>query len=1557
MVLQFTSRQLISHAIAKRIETILSDNGHVGRFGILSTSVARFDPLELISLLGDLRRKKGYPIRLAMALQDNPPTLYQTAEGAGFTVDETFATNLLVAGRWRNDPTSKDIPIAISTGEQTTLHTLAAFMPISSSDVAKELLGMLRSNDSPNALHDRLFEVLTHDEFSELHSPLAVAEYASQFLAYSKEERLDAVKNLLPQLGLLRDPDLFSYGALNESIKRNIEFTRKIRHFSKTDYTGIRNRIAQLEEPGKTHLQTTLQLVEAWQKNPNTLTFEDLTLQDVIDLYQLKPIRKKKQKEEEPKESRDETLIEREDVVPPLQQTFAEALLDSDEETRNKIADAVSQAIDEERQSQESDKISIETDTVVAEYLLAKDEKLLEFVHHYCGEASYGGTVDTDQKVLRAAIDAYSPSGQVIDLNQVVSVVGNRELTLIELITELDVTTNVLVDALGKFIAARTLLLPFIDGLVLQPFVTIGANPQRRQLFQNYIDSADQLLKAFKEDYESLNLVSSIALTICVSYLLSLDVVLFKIRTDAGTAHKAMLMPLHPLYLWKFVRLVEIYEDKLQTHNLAPDEKVAILAEADNNRHFLHTLFISSIFAEKEGIALPFAGTIANLPCYENTSNHYSGNDGLRGLFYTLERYLAFYPLLVRPLRITIVDVPSLPDLLKEIEHFLNRFKIDRLPGLDVRLYFTEVSAARNYLSSLVTGENERVYQGFISSGRLTLQIGSGSVTLDGIIEEHKRKPVHLIALFDQSELEVRSFKLLQNHVSDSPFCITREYSYDGVIDEFRVIPVTDARLFSHHNDLVNRMRNNLSSNTASVVGKTQIFRDQLDIILQEQCSQWLFIADRVLPAENRMRSPRIYAKREGRREILVLASTSDHFARELDSQITQHYNLYPSRDQIQSLLLDFSHMIGDGLLSVIQAKDGTLTHSKSIGLIGLLITARHYEQLHPNALVVAVDSQDAMRWLRITDAAKRADLIGVYKDANNRFVVEVIEVKTFEDEADVFTRERSIIRGTAVDQVSSLTGALKQTFEDPTSPLTPPRREVLRDLLYKECQSRRHTSEFRKQWSEYLKALFANLTEVNVKAQIYRIDLSHPQSGRAEELVGEVNGDRTLPITYITLGEKQVQKLLKGDISAPIENAELEFDTPVSVVNNELKNEPSSQTAPPAVVRTGGGRVPFVPPIPLDQTILQFPQSETVAVTDIDTAWLNRVIKQFVEACDYYGIKVTNYDAKSAIVGSSIVRFPFRLQRGTRKEKLDRSLEDIGREIAISNLMVQSIPNSQELALDVPRPNRVIPLFHPTGLASLPEIATIDDLPLVLGVTPSGEVYSINLKSIVHMLVGGTTGAGKTVFLYSIILSLLYKHQLASELELVLCTSKLEDFAFFEGYPQLHGREIITDAALAVRVISEIANQTLPERSRLLAQERVRSIADYNQNVEPSNQIRPIVVVVDEFANLADQVANDRHAKVELYNNVRRIAEAGRSRSVHLVLCTQRPTADMFPSNIKTLMNARVAFRMNSPIDSRTILDENGAENLLGKGDMMFRSEMGTERLQGFYVSAEDLQ
>ena len=123
------------------------------------------------------------------------------------------------------------------------------------------------------------------------------------------------------------------------------------------------------------------------------------------------------------------------------------------------------------------------------------------------------------------------------------------------------------------------------------------------------------------------------------------------------------------------------------------------------------------------------------------------------------------------------------------------------------------------------------------------------------------------------------------------------------------------------------------------------------------------------------------------------------------------------------------------------------------------------------------------------------------------------------------------------------------------------------------------------------------------------------------------------------------------------------------------------------------------------------------------------------------------------------------------------------------------------------------------------------------------------------------------------------------------------------------------------------------------------------------AEQIRPIVIIVDEFADLGDQVSDDRKAREEFYTSIRKIAQTGRNRSIHLILCTQRPTADLLPSSVKAQMNARVALKVNSALDSRIILDQDGAEQLLGRGDMLFKEANIFERVQGYLISPKEIE
>ncbi len=360
-----------------------------------------------------------------------------------------------------------------------------------------------------------------------------------------------------------------------------------------------------------------------------------------------------------------------------------------------------------------------------------------------------------------------------------------------------------------------------------------------------------------------------------------------------------------------------------------------------------------------------------------------------------------------------------------------------------------------------------------------------------------------------------------------------------------------------------------------------------------------------------------------------------------------------------------------------------------------------------------------------------------------------------------------------------------------------------------------------------------------------------------------------------------------------------------------------------------------------------------------VEFSWLLQVAKAFRQSCSNFGINVVDCDPHRADVGPTIARFPFRIAQGQSRRKLDQYLEDIGREMSITNILIQSIQNSPYLALDVPVPitKRKEYGFIPEGLPQLPLITSAEQMPLALGVSPTGAVVVRDLRDLVHMLVGGATGAGKTIFLYTVILSLLARHRDPAQLEFILCTSKPEDFTFFEGIPHLHGRSIIGSAAGAIEAIRKVSAELLTERSDFLIQDRVRSIEDYNRKREAKDWLRPVVVVVDEFADLGDQVHDDKKAREAFYTNIRQIAQAGRNRGVHLVLCTQRPTTDLIPGSIKSQMNARVALKMNAALDSRIILDQDGAERLLGKGDLLFKDPGTLERLQGFSCGAEEVE
>jgi DNA segregation ATPase FtsK/SpoIIIE-like protein len=602
----------------------------------------------------------------------------------------------------------------------------------------------------------------------------------------------------------------------------------------------------------------------------------------------------------------------------------------------------------------------------------------------------------------------------------------------------------------------------------------------------------------------------------------------------------------------------------------------------------------------------------------------------------------------------------------------------------------------------------------------------------------------------------------------------------------------------------------------------------------------------------------------------------------------------------------------------------------------------------------------------------ERADLIGLRMEGET-LVIEPIEVKALENlsaavqvsDAEPPARHKRLT-GTAVDQLVATIAMLRPIFGETNQDgiFTPARREILKYQLFRECFRQVHEINWQESWFESLTKAFAPgapSIPVAVSALIVHI---HPEES---SFVEDTVSDPVEQIRLVRLGQRAIQVLVRRAPAAPTEVA----NTAVANVEDrpnvgiDVRGTPDAElVANPDATRhervATGERVEADAERavrPHERETVGLAQSPVVTAAEHQPERhpeLEELARGFLRASTAYGVQVAQCDPARAVVGPTVLRFYVRLAVGQKLAELRSNLDDIGRQMSRSGLLVSQIPNSSDVALDIPRLiRRNVPLVD--GLAALGEIGSTEEMPLALGITPEGTRLVPDLARLPHLLAAGTTGSGKTMLLYSLLMSLIIKHPDPATLRLFLSTTKLEDFVYFEGLPHLEGGGVVDDALRAVTLLRELVGRVFEERGAILTQSRCRDIGEYNRR-NPSTPLAPWVVVVDELADLAGQLDGDRHAQAAFYLNLRRIAQLGRNRGVHLILCTQRPSADLLPTNIRALMNARVSLNLNDATASRMILEEPGAEKLQMGGDLLFKAQSTVVRAQGYHVETAEL-
>ena len=488
--------------------------------------------------------------------------------------------------------------------------------------------------------------------------------------------------------------------------------------------------------------------------------------------------------------------------------------------------------------------------------------------------------------------------------------------------------------------------------------------------------------------------------------------------------------------------------------------------------------------------------------------------------------------------------------------------------------------------------------------------------------------------------------------------------------------------------------------------------------------------------------------------------------------------------------------------------------------------------------------------------------------------------------------------------------------------------------------------------------------------------DILSPITDWSDKLEDTADEDNVSSIELLTQDSSDKDLISTPDIienenpeiqSKEVIASQLGIEQPIPVP--ESANQPSfeisqSNSEEDEAVR-GDLNHPYNPRLDLEHykfptlDLLKDYSSEHEPNIDMDEQNANK--DRIIQVLRSFGIEISSIKAS---VGPTITLYEITPAEGVRISKIRNLEDDIALSLsALGIRIIAPIPGKGTIGIEVPNANpKIVPMS--SVLASKKFQDTTFDLPIALGRTITNEVFMVDLAKAPHMLVAGATGQGKSVGLNAIVTSLLYKKH-PSELKFVIIDPKKVEFAIYAPIEKHFLAKlpdgddaIITDVTKVVQTLNSLCVE-MDTRYELLREARCRHIKEYNAkfinrelNPAKGHRFLPyIVIIIDEFGDLIMTAGKD----VEL--PICRIAQLARAVGIHAIIATQRPTTNIITGTIKANFPARVAFRVASMMDSRTILDRPGAQQLIGKGDMLYLQGSDPVRVQCAFVDTPEVE
>ena len=989
-------------------------------------------------------------------------------------------TDLHVAARWRNEPEAHERIIALARGRHPGVSTLAHFPRGDTREFARGLLRWARTEQAALAStppQRTLLQAL--EESSEL-GPLVSLSGIAEFLAEWREARgddeLGAPRRALPRLGILPDRDLLSDSReVAGRLLANFKLTQDVARMTGGRLDDVRKRVKRGSPEQRARGLDVLERVDGIRRGGGFDAYSRLDYQEACDVF--RPASRASRPAPAPDDPDDSQRASVRDGR-AVTTDGGEMLIDGEDEELEAFAGRIQEALTEAVEGEE--------DSASGQYEVNGDERPFEFeverdvltwVRFFCSNDAWGGVVETPGASFEDALrdhrqcdpTRFEPlersiphDGRWYDLRSLLDAM-QRELA----------ARGVNEDLCGcwdRMAAARRAVLGHLDILLHQPMLALAGRSGLRAAAAALLQAGDRFYARLAQHHPAMHEIDHAWTRLLFEAVAALDVVQVRTTLKGGrTSWKAVLLPVHPLHLWRYERIAALARGL----KLDGMDRAAVLDQLQKPEHYLGVIHLTSLPAGRGGNqALPVARDYHGLAVFENLRNAYSGDDGVDALRHCVRQFARIYVNHARPLRLALVNPPNASRTLVSLLGRGRGRPAPRFPLL-VDVYATPDHEARLHGARRFSTEDRDRIEEHVAAGRLRLRVDDETLPLADRLRTLRDRPVHVVAVFDEATTAMRHQPGQGgNLLPMSPFAIRRKVEFQGIHRKVELLPSHETTVFRSFHDMVARLQGAGAGRTPQASADAERMAGHIDGVLAGAApgAFWFFFADRALPTPGRVGVARILESHEGRRRAVCYDASYERLALLLRRPLDD-FNLRFSLTEVRELLDEGVALLGDGLLDLFKA-DAQPDTGRVRGFAGMLIAARDYRARHPGALVVSVDTRLARLWLRLadTDSAERCDMLALRRD-EGELTVDAIEVKTSGSHDGVPAAD---VRKAADQLVATLT-AMRQGLDegrDP-SPLAAPRQEMLKEVFVSGCQSATASPEDRTRWAEWLQVLF----------------------------------------------------------------------------------------------------------------------------------------------------------------------------------------------------------------------------------------------------------------------------------------------------------------------------------------------------------------------------------------------------------------------------------------------------------------------------------------------------